>query len=133
MAEERQNKASRQRECILRIVRSGKSHPTAEQVYQEAKQSMPRISIGTVYRNLNLLRDQGRIKEIHFPGMPARYDGDVRDHYHVMCTECGRIDDVSHFSSRAAITEIEELTKYQIHGVHIKFEGICPQCQQKSV
>jgi len=130
--EEHTTKLSRQRELVLQIVRSTKMHPTAEDVYYEAKKKMPKISMGTVYRNLNLLSKLGRIKEISFPNSPARFDGDMRDHYHIRCSECGRIDDISHFSPRAAVDEIEKLTMYQIHTVHIKYEGICPECQKKS-
>ncbi|MCD6117708.1 transcriptional repressor [bacterium] len=128
---EENSKRSRQRELILRIVRSTKKHPTADEVFADARQEMPNISMGTVYRNLHFLKEQGRIKELCFPNCPVRYDGDLRDHYHIKCTECGRIEDVSHLSPRAAINEIEELTGYQVHTAHIKFQGICPECQKK--
>lgn len=124
------HKSSRQRSLILGILRSAKCHPTADSIYQEAREQMPNISLGTVYRNLNLLRDEGKIQELCFGRGVNRYDGDLRDHYHVRCVACGRVEDVPHISPRASSAEIEKLTMYKIHSHRLEFSGICPECQK---
>lgn len=133
MAEtEKKLKSSKQRGLILRILRSTHSHPTADAVYETARQQMPNISLGTVYRNLNLLRDEGKIRELCFGRGQNRYDGDVRDHYHVRCVECGRVEDVPHMSARASSKEIAHLTGYHILSHRLEFWGICPDCNGRA-
>jgi Fur family peroxide stress response transcriptional regulator len=121
-------KSSRQRSLILRILRSTKIHPTADWIYEEARKDMPNISMGTVYRNLNLLRDDGKIQELCYGRGINRYDGDLRDHYHVRCRECGRVQDVPHISPRASSCEVESMTGYRIHSHRLEFVGLCPEC-----
>ena len=121
-------KSSRQRNLILQILRSTKSHPTADWIYKEARKIIPNISLGTVYRNLNLLRDEGKIQELCYGRGISRYDGDLRDHYHVRCLECGCIQDVPHISPRASSCEVESMTGYRIYSHRLEFLGLCPEC-----
>ena len=123
-------KGSRQRDLILRILRSTRCHPTADWIYQQARQEMSNISLGTVYRNLGTLRDQGKIQELCYGKSVSHFDGDVRDHYHVHCVVCGRIEDVPHGLPRTNSEDIETLTGYQIHTHRLEFSGICPSCQK---
>lgn len=125
----RKLKASRQRDLVLTVIRSTKCHPTADWIFEQARKEMPNISLGTVYRNLKLLRDEGKLKELSFGRGVCRYDGDMRDHYHVRCVECAQVQDVPHVSPRISGGEVEELTGYKIHGLRLEFSGICPQCQ----
>jgi Fur family peroxide stress response transcriptional regulator len=83
---------SHQREVIEKIVRSTKTHPNAEWVYNEAKKKIENISLGTVYRNLKILERTGSIKSIH-DSSQVRYDGNVDDHHHLKCIECGVLID----------------------------------------
>jgi Fur family peroxide stress response transcriptional regulator len=125
-------KSSRQRDCILRILRSTKIHPTADWIYESARKDLPNISLGTVYRNLNLLRDEGKIKELCYGKGISRYDGDLRDHYHVRCLGCGCVQDVPHISLRASSIEVEEMTGFRIHYHRLEFIGLCPDCINRS-
>ena len=125
------SKNSRQRELVLRILRGTHSHPTADWVFDRAREKMPNISLGTVYRNLNLLRDEGKIRELNFGSGCKRYDGDLRYHYHVRCVECGLVEDVPHISPRASSDEIETMTGYRILSVQLEYWGICPLCDSK--
>ena len=125
-------KFSKQRDLILRILRSTNSHPTADWIYEQARKEMPNISLGTVYRNLNVLRDEGKIRELCFNNGVSRWDGDIRDHYHVRCIECGRVEDVPHIFPRVSAEEIEKLTGYEIYSHRLEFLGMCPQCQKKA-
>jgi Fur family ferric uptake transcriptional regulator/Fur family peroxide stress response transcriptional regulator len=85
---------SRQRDLILRIIRHTNIHPTASWIYEEARKIKPDISLGTVYRNLRLLRSEGKIQEFCMGNEVHCYDGDLREHSHIRCTECGRIVDI---------------------------------------
>ncbi|MBN1783193.1 transcriptional repressor [bacterium] len=124
-------KYSKQRELILNILRSSKSHPTADEVYEQARLQIPKISLGTVYRNLNFLAAEGRIQRLGFDSGIAQFDGDLRDHYHIRCTRCGRIEDVPHGTHRVTYDEVESLTGYKIHHLHLAFFGLCRECKQK--
>jgi Fur family transcriptional regulator, peroxide stress response regulator len=121
-------KTSRQRDLILMILRSTRNHPTADWIYEYARKEMPKISLGTVYRNLSVLKGEGRIQELSLQGGVSRFDGDMRDHYHVRCSACGRVEDVPHVSSRVSDKEIEDLTGFRIHLHSLEFIGLCPVC-----
>jgi len=90
---------------------------------------MPHISLATVYRNLKLLRDERRIRELTYGKGTARYDADLRDHYHIRCLICGNIEDLPHDLPRTSSEQVESLTGYAIHGHRLEYSGICPQCQ----
>ena len=76
---------SRQREAIIRVLMSTTSHPTAEWVYEEVKKEIPNVSLGTVYRNLKLLKERGEILELEQTGHYRRFDGNSANHYHFRC------------------------------------------------
>lgn len=132
VSNQRKLKSSRQRDLILGILRATRCHPTADWIYEKARKEMPNISLGTIYRNLNLLRDEGKIQEHCFGRNMNRYDGDLRDHYHVRCVVCGCVEDVPHISPRASSGEIEKLTGYKIHSHRLEFSGICPACHNNA-
>jgi len=121
-------KTSRQRELILQILRSTKSHPAANWIFEEARKQMPNISLGTVYRNLNTLKEEGRIREISFGKGTDLYDGDLREHDHACCLICGRVEDVPHLSQRVDVTEVERVMGYRVHARRLEFFGVCPNC-----
>jgi len=87
-------KYSRQREAIKHYLASTKEHPTADTVYLHVKEDFPNISLGTVYRNLNLLTDIGEAIKIPTPDGGDRFDGNVIPHNHFLCTICGRLLDL---------------------------------------
>src|SRR4030095_2005769 len=80
------------RRVVLEVVRGTASHPTAEWVHRRARRRLPRVSLGTVYRNLRLLVEEGLVQEL--PGPHARFDGNLGRHHHFTCVGCGRILDV---------------------------------------
>lgn len=121
-------KTSRQRDLILCVIRSTHCHPTADWIFERARKEMPNISLGTIYRNLNLLRDEGKIQELRFGNSVNRYDGDLRSHYHVRCEECGEVTDVPHVIPLVSSQQVEELTGYRIHAHRLEFIGVCPEC-----
>lgn len=82
-----------QRKVILDYVARVKIHPTAEKIYQEAKRRLPQISLGTVYRGLEYLKEKGELREI--ATTTKRFDGDVTDHQHFVCQKCNQVFDVN--------------------------------------
>jgi len=80
------------RRLVLEVVRGTEAHPTAESVHRMVRRRLPRVSLGTVYRNLRLLVAEGLVHEL--PGPHARFDGNLERHHHFTCTGCGRIVDV---------------------------------------
>ena len=122
---------TKQRSVILDEIRKSKSHPIADEIYKVVKKRMPYISFGTVYRNLGILSKEGLIRKIELAHTKRRYDGNIKNHYHIICTECGRIDDLI----TKEVGSIEELlgvrSNYKISGHRLKFFGICPDCKNK--
>ena len=83
-----------QRELVREVMNENYSHPTAEGVYEKIHQKHPNISFATIYRNLNLLADQGELTRLHMPEGPDHYDFTVNPHYHFLCKKCHRIMDI---------------------------------------
>jgi Fe2+ or Zn2+ uptake regulation protein len=124
-------KNSKQRDIILNAVKTSTTHPTADELYQEIKVNNSNISLATVYRNLNLLYDMGQIKKISMASSPDRFDKTTADHYHVYCTKCNKVCDVTIKEISDAARKVEDLTGYGNVDYDIVFTGICPECQNK--
>ena len=120
---------SRQRELIKREVKKDKVHPTADMVYASLKESNPTLSLGTVYRNLNLLSELGEIRKIPMPNSRDRFDGDVSEHSHVICKECGRVFDVSLDRLKDLDEEIERQSGFEVTSHELIVTGLCPECK----
>jgi Fur family ferric uptake transcriptional regulator len=105
-----------------------KSHPTANEVYDMVRKRLPRIGLGTVYRNLDLLAEKGIIKKLEVGGEQKRFDGDTSQHYHIRCMECDRVEDI--FIERPEDLEKNAAAScnYQILDHHVQFSGICASC-----
>ncbi len=118
-----------QRQVILEELRSVKSHPTANEVYDMVRRRLPRIGLGTVYRNLELLADCDVIKKLKVGGEQKRFDGNPSPHYHIRCTGCGRVDDVDLPRNQAMDEEAARSTGYAVTGHHVEFTGQCAECR----
>lgn len=123
------SKYSRQRELIYKIVMENKVHPTAEFVYNYLKKDNPQLSLGTVYRNLQQLSDNGEISRLSIPNQPDRFDGIIEEHYHAVCEKCGKIYDI-HINEMLEVDRlVAEKTGLDITGHEIIFKTICPMCK----
>lgn len=125
---ERIQRMTRQKKIILDILRSVKTHPTAEWIYQEARQQIPGLSLGTVYRNLNLLRDNGEIMELNYGSSQSHFDGTAANHYHFQCRECGGVYDLDLPLLKNIETKASGINGHQIDGHRLEFYGICEAC-----
>jgi len=124
-------KYSRQREAIKEYLAHTKEHPTADTVYLHIKKEFPNISLGTVYRNLNLLVGTGDILKVTSSDGGDRYDGDTTPHYHFFCSECHKVFDLN-FDN---MDYINELASKQFDGIiayhEMTFHGTCGACARR--
>ncbi len=120
-----------QREVILEELRSVTSHPTADDLYDMVRQRLPRISLATVYRNLEWMTDQGMVQKIEVGGRQKRFDGNVEPHYHIRCMECGKVDDVELQQFRNIENRLVDERGYKVLGHRLEFMGICPVCRNR--
>ncbi len=125
-------KRSRQRERILNLLRNTDTHPTASWIYDEIKKDFTNLSMGTVYRNINILLDQNLIQKIEAGSSFDRFDANVSTHYHFICRECGNIDDLQMDVLEDLNTELNGLTNYQAERHRLDFYGLCPSCNQSA-
>ena len=124
-------KYSRQRKLIKDFLISRKDHPTADIVYRSVRQENPNISLGTVYRNLTLLAEDGEIRRLDMGDGADHFDADISPHYHFICRRCGSVidlemDNIETITERAAANfdgEIEGHVTY--------FYGLCARCREK--
>ena len=126
-------KYSRQREMILDSVMGCCDHPTADTVYARVRALDPKVSLGTVYRNLNLLAETGQLRKISVPGGSDRFDRTLMEHGHIICTECGAVCDIVPENLAVLDKEISALTDFRISRCELILEGICPDCQRSVV
>ncbi len=122
---------SQMRQAIYEAVLNHPVHPTAEYVYEQLKPQHPSLSLGTVYRNLGILAEQGLIRKIESQSGADRFDGNVEPHFHVRCRECGRLEDVFLSYDGQMDAQVQATTGYRIEEHFVTFSGLCPQCGKK--
>jgi Fur family peroxide stress response transcriptional regulator len=121
-------KFSRQRQSIIDYLMQTKEHPTAEMVYRHVREQYPNISLGTVYRNLNLLVSQGKVRRLACGDGIDRFDGDTTLHNHFICSHCGCVMDLDMESFDHINTLAAARFPGKIEGNVTYFYGICPDC-----
>ncbi|MDD2464268.1 MAG: transcriptional repressor [Desulfobulbus sp.] len=119
-----------QREIILEELRRCTTHPTADELYERIQKKLPRISLATVYRNLEILSEAELIKKLEISGRQKRFDWDPQDHDHVYCTQCHRVDNIPTATAPFLSVDAEQQKGYRITGCRIEFYGLCPNCQK---
>ena len=119
---------SRQRERIYQAVHASREHPSAQMVYDLLREEMPRLSLGTVYRNLHQMAQEGMLQELEGPA--ARFDACLAPHAHIRCTCCGRVMDLSALEEPAPVRSAAE-AGWQVERYSLMLEGICPACAGK--
>ena len=127
-----QRRKTRQRDLVLAVIEARCDHPTADQVYLDARAIDPKISRGTVYRNLKVLKQQGKILHVRLP-ITDRYEARVDHHYHLVCTECDEVYDLPLPYRMSLDEEVEAATGFAIGRHRTVFEGLCPACQAAKV
>ena len=123
---------SKQREIILDELMKLGSHPSAGELYSRVRRRLPRVSLGTVYRNLEILAREGLVRRIELGGERMRYDGGRGAHQHVRCVRCGRIDDIPESAPVGERDrEIVRRAGYRLVERRIEYLGVCLSCRKK--
>lgn len=119
-----------QRQIILEELAKLKTNPTATDVYDMVRKRLPRIGLGTVYRNLDLMADNGMILKIEVGGTQKRFEAITKPHYHIRCSCCGKVEDIYVPVTDDLVKVATKSCLYQIQGHRVEFSGVCPDCQQ---
>lgn len=125
-----QRRNTRQRQIVLEALRATCEHPTAGELYKTVRERMPRISLGTVYRNLEILQETGQaVRLAGCSGQEARYDGRCDPHLHLVCGECGGVRDLD-----TVLPVLDDLLGtylegHEVDGYHVMLRGTCRQCR----
>ena len=123
---------TRQRRVILEELRKVNTHPSADEIYEIVRKRLPRISLGTVYRNLEILSDSGDIQKLEPGSSLKRFDGNPSEHFHIRCVRCDRIADVPMLPDLKIDLERVNASDFEIIGHRLEFLGLCPQCSGKT-
>lgn len=126
-------KYSRQRESIKCCLMERHDHPTADELYMTIREEFPNISLGTVYRNLNLLVELGEIQRLTCGDGADHFDADTSPHYHFVCRDCGRVKDLP----MSTLSDMNQLAEKYVEG-HVEshtiyFYGSCSDCSKKKL
>ena len=124
-------KYSKQREAIRDFLAHSEEHPTADMVYMNLRESFPNISLGTVYRNLNLLVELGEAQKLAFGDGKDHFDADTSLHYHFVCRSCGAVTDLPMEPFADIDQKAQSCTADQIEDHTVFFFGRCANCFQK--
>lgn len=128
---EREYRLTPQRVALLRLISASEGHPSATQLYDRLKEHFPTTSPGTVYKFLNLLKELDEVLELGFSDDDNRYDGNKPyPHPHLICVRCRKIIDPDVSLTGNLISEVSQLSGYQIIGHRLDFYGLCPECQR---
>ena len=128
MLKRQNHRMTSQRKIILEELKKVKTHPRADEIYEMVRKRLPRISLGTVYRNLEVLSTLKAIQKIESVGTLKRFDGTPENHYHIRCIKCDRLDDAPVSLETDLEKKIRPLTSFTIIGHRLEFIGICNRC-----
>ena len=119
---------SKQREEILAYLQSTDSHPTAQKIYEDLLPEFPSLSLGTIYRNLGILEEQGKVHKLHYGSTFDRFDAETERHSHFVCRRCGRIYDIPFDKDSTLKKRTEALSPHRVEDVTLDFHGVCAAC-----
>ncbi|MFT5728880.1 MAG: Fur family ferric uptake transcriptional regulator [Desulforhopalus sp.] len=126
-----QLRMTNQREIILRELVKSKQHLTADELYDIVKKVMPRISLATVYRNLEILSEADIIGKLEISGRQKRFDYDPEDHDHIYCVVCHRVDNLNIERTGEETKKMDAVEGYTVTGYRLEIVGICESCQKE--
>lgn len=122
-----------QRHAVLEYLLTAMSHPTADEIYKALEDKFPNMSVATVYNNLRILKELGLIRELTYGDESSRFDSNMREHYHIICEDCGKIVDF-HYPT---LDEIESLAQkvsgFEISHHRMELYGKCEDCSQINI
>jgi len=121
-----------QRQLILGIIQQARGHLDADEIYQQARQRSPSISLSTVYRSLQLFKELGLVEEHQFDGMRRYYETTPRSkHHHLVCLGCGRIFEFKCPSAEKLKSRISREEGFKVTDTEVRLVGYCAECQER--
>jgi Fur family transcriptional regulator, peroxide stress response regulator len=123
-------KATPQRIAICSIAMLSREHPTAKSIYDRIKKVHPTVSLATVYKTLEVLRELNLIQELNFPKGQARFDSYTKPHVNLICLECGNIEDLDDPTAKEISEKVSTSTKFKPSGQRIDIYGTCLKCSK---
>jgi Fe2+ or Zn2+ uptake regulation protein len=117
---------TQQRQIVLDVIRESKGHLTAEEIFIRANKKRPNISLSTIYRNLGLLVEQGKILSISAPDQPTYFDHNVTPHHHLVCKSCGKLEDIC--DPKINVNDLVP-KDYKVISTSLIITCICKHCQ----
>ena len=121
---------SRKRDAMLALMRSTACHPSADWVYQRMREQFPDVSLGTVYRNLKQLSEEGLIKSVGVVDGQERFDARTSPYSHFVCNQCGAVQDLPNCVSEEIIAPLGEEYGFVEQSYELHIYGICKECAQ---
>jgi Fur family transcriptional regulator, peroxide stress response regulator len=123
------NRNTAQRKLILEQLKSVKTHPTADQIYEMVRKRMPGIGLATIYRNLDHLLENGLVIKLESKGNKARYDGFIDPHCHLICKDCGAVADIDDVQKVTIKSDKLECCGFQPSYEFLEVFGLCKKCK----
>jgi Fur family peroxide stress response transcriptional regulator len=118
-----------QRYAILQYLMESLKHPTADDIFRALSPQYPSLSVATVYNNLRVFIDAGLVRELTYGDDSSRFDADLSDHYHAICTKCGTMVDFEHPPFKEVEEAAATATGFSVFGHRMEIYGICPTCK----
>jgi Fur family transcriptional regulator, peroxide stress response regulator len=125
-------KATPQRIAICQFVLHSRDHPSAQRVYDEVKKVHPTVSLATVYKTLQILKEHGLVQELDLPESQARFDSYVEPHINLICTRCGNIQDYDDKAAREMVERVTAKAKFTRTGQRLDIYGVCKTCSDRT-
>jgi Fe2+ or Zn2+ uptake regulation protein len=130
MAGSGRTRETRQRRTVYDAIKESHLHPTADWIFDQVRSEMPKISLGTVYRNLTVLKNEGLIREILGSDRRARYESRMEPHAHFICSGCSDVTDVEDVPPIEWQT-LRDLVGTEVREQRVEFLGLCPACSRR--
>jgi Fur family transcriptional regulator, peroxide stress response regulator len=124
-------KVTPQRLAIYKVLANTKAHPSAEMIFNQLQPAYPTMSLATVYKTVEILKEVGLLQVLNAGEDSFRYDADTSVHPHVRCLQCGRVDDLHEVDTSGFVRAVAQKTPYRLTGQQFYFYGVCPTCQGK--
>lgn len=118
-----------QRHAILDYLIHSMSHPTADEIYRAIEKKFPNMSVATVYNNLRVFKEAGLVRELTYGDASSRFDANMVDHYHIICTECGKIEDFEYPRLSLVEKQAAKVTGFRVYSHRMEVYGVCEKCQ----
>ncbi|RKD31245.1 Fur family transcriptional regulator [Thermohalobacter berrensis] len=122
-------KITPQRIAIYRVLNNTKEHPSAEIIYKKLEKEFPTMSLATIYKTLEIFKKSGLVQELNVGENSFRYDANVKDHPHIICLKCNKVDDLPENLFTHLKDEVGKVSDYKVLSKQLYFYGYCPVCK----